>query len=45
MGRVQDYHPCDETESGAESDNDPDVPDKMVPRFEQKKDQMRHFQY
>ena len=44
VGRVQDYHPCDEAKSGTESDDDPDVPHEMVPRLEQKKDYMCHFQ-
>lgn len=44
VGRVQHYHPRHETKSRTQSDDDPNVRHKMVPRLEQEEYKMSHFQ-
>lgn len=45
MGRMDNNHPRHETKRRAESDDDPNIGDEMVPRLKEKEDQMSHFQY
>ena len=43
MGRVKDNHPSHKAKSGAETNDDPNIPDKVIPGFQQKEHQVSHL--